>query len=79
LEFEDHGGDDSTNNLRYVLSDLFIGLYIVACLAIDVFVVLQIYDYYPNQIVAALSVVLIIAFAVVQVWVYRIVKRSLAH
>lgn len=80
LKFEEdnHDGDeDSVDGLRYLTTDLIIGLYIVACLAIDIFAILQLYDYYPTQIVAVVSAVLIIVFAVVQAWGFRIVRRLL--
>ena len=70
--------DSSVGNLRYIASGLVIGMYIVACLAIDVFVILQIYLYNPTEVVAVLSVLLAIAFTVAEIRGLRYVKRYFA-
>ena len=70
--------DSSVGNLRYIASGLVIGMYIVACLAIDVFVILQIYLYNPTEVIAVLSVLLAIAFTVAEIRGFRYVKRYFA-
>jgi hypothetical protein len=76
LESEDHE-DDPVSILKYITSGLAIGMYIVACLAIDVFLILQIYLYYPTEIVALLSIFLAFMFAVAEVLGFRYFKRYL--
>jgi len=74
LEPEDDE-DSSVSNPRYIASGLVVGMYIVACLAIDVFVILQIYLYNPTEVVAVLSVILAIVFTVAEVRGFRYIKR----
>lgn len=69
--------DTPISNLRYVLSDLVIGMYIIGCLAIDVFVIFQIYVYYPTEAVAILSILLAVALAAAEVRGFRLVKQHL--
>jgi len=77
VESEDHE-DGPVSYLRYVTSGLAVGMYIVACLAIDIFLILQIYLYYPTEIVAVLLIFLAIMFTVAEVLAFRYIKRYLA-
>jgi hypothetical protein len=74
LESEGHE-DSFVSNLTYIASGLAVGMYIVACLAIDLFVILQIYLYYPTEVVAVLSIFLAILLMVAEVRGFRYIKK----
>lgn len=52
-------------------------MYAVACLAVDIFVVLQLYVSFPRPIVVILSVLLIIVLTAFELWTYNRFKMRL--
>jgi hypothetical protein len=64
------------SRLRYVTADFAKGMYAIVCLAFDVFVILQIYNWYSTELVAALVILLLIVISGAEVWAYRLLKKK---
>jgi hypothetical protein len=69
--------EHSKSILRYLLTDFLKGCYILAALAIDVFLVFQIYVWLPNIYSAILVVSVIVVLGFLEYRLYFVVKRSL--
>jgi hypothetical protein len=63
--------------LKYVLTDFLKGCYIFAALAIDVFLVFQIYVWLPNIYSAILTVLIIVVLGFLEYRLYFVVRRIL--
>ncbi len=65
--------------LRYVLTDLVTGSYILAALAIDVFLIFQIYVWLPNIFSGILVISAIVILGFLEYRLYFVVKRKLTR
>jgi hypothetical protein len=70
-------GENPGSVLRYVLTDLVKGCYILGALALDVFLIFQIYIWVPNFYSAALVVAVVMLLAIVEHRLYFFIKRIL--
>jgi len=71
------GGENPRSLLRYVLTDFVKGCYILGALALDVFLIFQIYVWVPNFLSAAVVVAVVMVLAVVEHRLYFVIKQIL--
>jgi hypothetical protein len=63
--------------VKPILSDLGKSFYAITCLALDVFILLQIYDWFPIWNVAIVMILLLIITTILEVWFYIVLARAL--
>jgi hypothetical protein len=79
LNQREHNSDNGKESVsRYVLADLAKGCYALGCLALDILVVFQLYDWLPTLPVAIFCVFLIIVLSVLQTITYKFLKSRLS-
>jgi hypothetical protein len=67
--------EDEPTGIKPILSDLGKSFYAIACLTLDVFILLQLYDWFPVWSVAIVMILLLIITTIFEIWLYIVLLR----
>jgi hypothetical protein len=63
--------NDSDNYLRNIRSDLTKSFYAIGCLAVDIFLLLQFYVWFPSPNTAVILFASLVLMSIFELWLYR--------